>query len=154
MTVVTSRFSRAWVQRPEIVYIADPSDSRHSTGRSGAATAAPTAAGMPNPIAPPVSVSQSCAGAPAVAAASGTLDVLDSSTTIVRSGISAPITSATVAADNAPVGNSGRDAGATGAVLPGASSSANATSASAAPVCSASTCTSQPAGTRSLGFSG
>lgn len=47
MTVVTSRFSRAWLHNPEIVYIADPSDSRHNTGRSGAATAAPTAAGMP-----------------------------------------------------------------------------------------------------------
>ena len=36
------------------------------TGRSGQATAAPTATGSPCPIAPPVSVSQSCRGAPAV----------------------------------------------------------------------------------------
>src|SRR5271156_2279331 len=154
MTVVTLRFSRAWVHRPEIVYIADPSDSRHSTGRSGAATAAPTAVGIPYPMAPPVRVSQSCAGAPAVAAVSGTPDVLDSSTTITCSGISAPTTSATVAAVNAPVGSCGRDGAATAAAVPGATSSASAVNASAAPLCSASTWTPQPSGTRSLGLPG
>jgi len=44
--VVTLSVSRAWVHNPEIVYIADPSDSKQSTGRSGAATAAPTAVGI------------------------------------------------------------------------------------------------------------
>ena len=52
--------------------------------------------------------------------------MFDSSTTIARSGISAPITSAADAEVSAPVGNCGRDAAATGAVVPGASSSANA----------------------------
>ena len=37
-----------------------PSDSRHTTLRSGHATAAPTASGSPVPIAPPGFVSQSC----------------------------------------------------------------------------------------------
>ena len=90
-------------------------------------------------MAPPVSVSQSCAGAPAVAAASGTPEVLDSSTTIARSGMSAPIASATATEVSAPVGNCGRDGAATAAVVPGATSSANAVKASAAPACSAST---------------
>src|ERR1700684_1789965 len=154
MTVVTLRFSRACVHRPEIVYIAEPSDSRHSTGRSGAATAAPTAAGIPYPMAPPVRVNQSCAGAPAVAAVSGTLEVLDSSTTITCSGINAPITSATDAAVRAPVGSCGRDGAATAAAMPGATSSASGAHAAAAPVCPASTWTLQPSGTRSLGLPG
>src|SRR5438445_11156601 len=105
-------------------------------------------------MAPPVSVSQSCAGALAVAAVSGTPDVLDSSTTMTFSGISAPTTSATDMAVSAPAGSCGRDSSATAAVVPGASSSANAIKASAAPLYSASTSTSQPAGTRSLGLSG
>ena len=151
---MTFRFSRAWVHNPEIVYSADPSDSRHSTGRSGAASAAPTAAGMPYPIAPPVSVSQSCAGAPAVACGSSTPEVFDSSTTIARSGSSAPTTSAADADVSAPGGSCGRDAAATGATVPGATSSATAANAAAAPLYSASTCTSQPAGTRSLGMPG
>ena len=47
-----------------------PSASRARTGRSGQASAAPVASGRPWPIAPPVRVSQSCGGAPAVAAGS------------------------------------------------------------------------------------
>jgi len=65
-----------------------------------------------------------------------------------------PITSAADAEVSAPVGSCGREAAATEATVPGAISSANATSASAAPLCAASTCTSQPAGTRSLGMFG
>ena len=60
---------RAWVHNACSVYIALPSAWRQSTGRSGAATAAPVAIGRPMPMAPPVRVSQSCAGAPAVAPA-------------------------------------------------------------------------------------
>ena len=49
---------------------------------------------MPCPIAPPVSVSTSWRGAPAVAAGSANPEVLDSSAMIARSGSSAPTTSA------------------------------------------------------------
>src|SRR6185437_14329945 len=105
-------------------------------------------------MAPPVSVSQSWAGAPAVAAGSSTPDVFDSSTTTALSGNSAPTTSAIDAEVRAPVGSAGRDAVATGATVPGATSSANAAKAAAAPLYSDSTCTSQPAGTRSLGMPG
>ena len=47
ITVVTFRPSRAWVHSAWNVYMAEPSASRLSTGRSGAATAAPVATGMP-----------------------------------------------------------------------------------------------------------
>ena len=78
------------------------------TGRSGHATAAPTAAGSPCPIAPPVSVSQSCLGAPAVFAGSSVPDVIASSETIAPSGRIAPTASATVSAVSGPVGGAGR----------------------------------------------
>ena len=54
MIVVTSSPSRAIVHSAWIVYIAEPSASRQTTGRPGAPTAAPVAAGSPQPIAPPV----------------------------------------------------------------------------------------------------
>ena len=54
MIVVTSSPSLAIVHNAWIVYIAEPSASRHTTGRPGAPTAAPAAAGRPQPIAPPV----------------------------------------------------------------------------------------------------
>ena len=73
---------------------------------------------------------------------------------MARSGNSAPITSAADADVRAPDGNCGRDSLTTGAVVPGATSSANTAKASPAPLFSASTCTSQPAGTRSLGMPG
>jgi hypothetical protein len=75
ITTVTSSSSRAMVQSDWIVYIAEPSPSSAMTGRSGEAIAAPTATGSPCPIAPPVSVSTSCRGAPAVWAASVTPEV-------------------------------------------------------------------------------
>ena len=68
MTVVTSSCSLACVHSAEIVYMALPSASSARTGRPGQAIAAPVASGRPWPMAPPVSVSQSCGGAPAVAA--------------------------------------------------------------------------------------
>ena len=79
MTVVTSSCSRACVHSAESVYMALPSASSASTGRSGQAIAAPVASGSPWPMAPPVSVSQSCGGAPAVAPGSHSPDVLASS---------------------------------------------------------------------------
>ena len=54
MIVVTSRPSRAWVHSDWIVYMAEPSASRLTTGRPAAPIAAPVAAGMPQPIEPPV----------------------------------------------------------------------------------------------------
>ena len=58
--------SRACVQSACSVYIALPSASRQTTLRSGQATAAPVASGMPWPIAPPVRREPACGGAPAV----------------------------------------------------------------------------------------
>ena len=66
--VVTSSCSRAIVHSDWIVYIAEPSPWSARTGRSGHATAAPTATGRPWPMAPPVRVSTSWRGAPAVCA--------------------------------------------------------------------------------------
>ena len=81
ITVVTSRFSRAWVHNDWSVYIALPSASRDSTFRSGQATAAPVATGIPWPMAPPVRQSQSWTGPPAVAPGMKIPEVLASSDT-------------------------------------------------------------------------
>jgi hypothetical protein len=86
-TTVTSRFSRAIVQRAWTVYIAAPSPFRLSTLRSGAATAAPTASGRPMPIAPPVRASTSCGRAVAVPAATPAPEVTASSQMIAPSGM-------------------------------------------------------------------
>ena len=86
ITVVTFSCSRACVHSAVSEYIALPSDSRQSTGRSGHATAAPVATGRPCPIAPPVTVRMSWRGEPAVAHGSDLPDVIDSSATIARSG--------------------------------------------------------------------
>ena len=58
--MVTFRPSRAWVQSACRVYMALPSASRQTTGRSGQAMAAPVASGRPQPMAPPVTWSQLC----------------------------------------------------------------------------------------------
>ena len=87
ITVVTSSFSRAWVHRLWIVYIAEPSACRLITRRPGAATAAPVEIGMPPPIAPPVTVSQSCGAAPCVAPTKARPNVTASFTMIAWSGI-------------------------------------------------------------------
>ena len=75
-------------------------------------TAAPVARGSPIPMAPPVRVSQSCRGAPAVAPAMNRPDVLPSSTTIVPSGRVAPTAAARDSAERPPVGRPGRPGGA------------------------------------------
>src|SRR5690606_40159847 len=59
LPILTSRPSLACVQSAWTVYMPLPSASSDSTLRSGHATAAPVAAGMPKPIAPPVRSSQS-----------------------------------------------------------------------------------------------
>ena len=94
MTVVMSSCSRACVHSADAVYMALPSASSASTGRSGQAIAAPAASGRPWPIAPPVSVSQSCGGAPRSRRAGTVPEVFASSQTMAPSGSSAPITAA------------------------------------------------------------
>ena len=91
ITTVTLSCSRAIVQSDWIVYRAEPSASSAMTGRSGHAIAAPTATGSPWPIAPPVRVSQSCLGAPAVLAGKAPAEVIASSERIAPSGNIAPI---------------------------------------------------------------
>ena len=94
ITVVTSRPSRAWVHSDWSVYMALPSASRHSTWRSGHATAAPVATGRPWPMAPPVRQSQSWRGAPAVAPDTKIPEVFPSSLTMAPSGSRAPMAAA------------------------------------------------------------
>ncbi len=85
--------------------------------RSGQATAAPVATGMPWPMAPPVRVSQSWGGHPAVAPATNSPAVLPSSETMAPSGSSAPRAAAIDCARRAaPVGASGRAAAGPGDV--------------------------------------
>ncbi len=60
INVVTSSLSRACVHSAWTVYMALPSPSSVTTLRSGQATAAPVASGMPMPIEPPMFWSQSC----------------------------------------------------------------------------------------------
>src|SRR6516225_5968215 len=120
MTVVMSRPSRACVHSAEIVYIALPSASSAMTGRCGQAMAAPAASGSPWPIAPPVSVSQSCGGAPAVAAGRNRPDVTASSETIAPSGSSAPMTAAAVCGVRSPRGSPGRAAAWAAGAVPSA----------------------------------
>ena len=84
-----------------------PSASRHSTGRSGQATAAPVASGRPWPIAPPVRHSQSWGGAPAVAPDRRAQRCSPSSLTTAPSGSRAPMAAARLCGSSAPVGRSG-----------------------------------------------
>src|SRR5215468_9459126 len=67
-----------------------PSPSRQITFRSGQATAAPVASGIPRPIEPPMLLSQSWGGAPAVMRKKPRPVVTDSSATMAPSGRSAP----------------------------------------------------------------
>ena len=156
MTVVTSSPSRAWVHSDCSVYMALPSACRLRTWRSGQATAAPVATGMPWPMAPPVRLSQSWGGAPAVAPGTKIPAVFPSSLTIAPSGSRAPTAAATVSASSAPVGRPGR-AGVRppgrlgGAPRASANASRAAGTSSAAP---ASTCTSHPSGTSTPGSPG
>src|SRR5262245_10432481 len=107
MTTVMSSCSRAMVHKAEMVYSALPSDCSATTGRCGAAMAAPTATGSPCPIAPPVSVSTSCGGDAAVASGNNRPLVLASSEMIAFSGNSAPTTDAQLSDLTGPLGSSG-----------------------------------------------
>src|SRR5262245_13348613 len=107
-TVVMSRPSRAWVQSAWTVYMPLPSPSRHTTFRSGHATAAPVASGRPRPIEPPMLFIQSCGGAPAVMRKKPRPVVTDSSATIAPSGKRAPSEAASVSGVSGPVGSAGR----------------------------------------------
>src|SRR6201986_3951246 len=85
--VSTLRFSRAWVQRDWMVYMALPSPTMQITLRSGQATAAPVATGVEKPIEPPMFCSQSWGFAAAVGGKKPRPVVMDSSTMMAFSGI-------------------------------------------------------------------
>ena len=107
-------------------------------------------------MAPPVRVSQSWGGAPAVAPATNKPDVFPSSTTMAFSGSTAPMAAASVSVVRAPVGRSGRTAPPAGAPLctaPSASARASSAAGASSPG-RTKVCTVQPGGTRSLGFPG
>src|SRR6201993_2276449 len=102
--VTTLRFSRAWVHRDWIVYMALPSPTMHMTLRSGQATAAPVATGVEKPIEPPMFCSQSCGAEAAVGGEERRLVVTDSSTAMAFSGIAQAIAWAIEVRLRAPVG--------------------------------------------------
>src|ERR1700759_3663181 len=102
--VRTLRFSRAWVHKDWIVYIALPSPYMKLTVRSGQATAAPVATGVEKPIEPPMFCSQSCGLAAAVGGKKPRPVVIDSSTMMALSGIAIAIACAIEAWVSAPVG--------------------------------------------------
>src|ERR1035437_2852090 len=85
-----------------------PSAVRHSTLRSGQATAAPTARGNAIPIEPPVLPSQSWGGDAWVAAIRPRPDVIDSSTTITFYAKRAPTDAASPGSVIFPLGIGGR----------------------------------------------
>src|ERR1700723_3490364 len=109
-TVVTFNPSRALVHNACSVYMLLPSAVRHSTPRSGAATAAPTASGNAIPIEPPVFPSQSCGATPRDAAIIPRPDVIASSTTMQFSGSNAATVVASPANVISPVAAAGRSA--------------------------------------------
>src|SRR5580704_2412241 len=100
----TLRFSRAWVHRDWMVYIALPSPTMQITLRSGQATAAPVATGVEKPIEPPMFCNQSCGLADAVGGKKPRPVVMDSSTMMAFSGIAIAIACAIEACVSAPVG--------------------------------------------------
>src|SRR5690349_9701194 len=112
--------------------MAEPSASSEITGRPGAATAAPVAAGRPQPIAPPVRYSQSCSGAAAVRSTKNADAVTASSTTIAPSGNNAPTAAVSESTFSSPVGGAGRSGGVTGGGAGASSASASASSAATA----------------------
>src|SRR5262245_17448590 len=101
-----------------------PSPSSKITLRSGPATEAPVAQVNPTPTDPPMTLSQSWGGAPAVVLPNPRPEVTDSSTMIAFSGSSAPTTAPTPSGVIGPLGNAGRDNSAThaGGVLSALSS--------------------------------
>ena len=106
-TVVTFSPSRACVHNACAVYSPEPSACKLITRRSGHATAAPTAAGGPWPIAPPVSARCANGGASSDSAQYAVPDVSDSSTMIASAGCSAATTAHSLLALSRPVGSAG-----------------------------------------------
>src|SRR5215468_6700755 len=84
-----------------------PSPSRQTTFRSGQATAAPVATGIPMPIDPPIFESQSCGAAARVGAKKPRPVVTASSTTIAFSGNRAASDAPRVSGLMAPVAGFG-----------------------------------------------
>src|SRR5690348_15125922 len=133
-----------------------PSPSRQTTLRSGQATAAPVASGIPIPIDPPMFDSQSCGAADLVGAKKPRPVVTASSATIAFSGNSAPSDAPSASDVIAPEPVAAVLSLTTGAgvrIAPTASASA-----SSAPIESSSgrdsTCPSQSGGVSTLGLSG
>src|ERR1700757_5520318 len=92
-----------------------PSPSRQTTLRSGQATAAPVATGMPMPIEPPIFESQSWGAAARVGAKKPRPVVTASSTTIAFSGNSAASDAPSASEVIAPVAGFGGGPSLTGA---------------------------------------
>src|SRR5260370_38264155 len=99
--------SRACVHSACTVYIALPSACNDTTRRSGQATAAPVASGMPSPIEPPMFDSQSCGAADLVGAKKPRPVVTASSATIALSGSNAPIEAPSAPEVMSPVAGAG-----------------------------------------------
>src|ERR1700731_1175689 len=107
-----------------------PSPSRQTTLRSGQATAAPVASGMPSPIEPPMFDSPSGGAAALVGAKKPRPVVTASSATIAFSGSSAPSEAPSASEVIAPVAGAGGLSLTTGAgVMRAPTSSAKASSA-------------------------
>ena len=102
-SVVMLSCSRACVHSDWIVYIAEPSAWILTTGRSGHATAAPVAIGMPMPIEPPMFCSQVCGCALRVEGKNPRPVETPSSTTIAFSGIRLPSDCASVSESILPL---------------------------------------------------
>src|SRR6185312_476856 len=155
-TVVTSSPSRACVHSACIVYMPLPSPSRQTTLRSGQATAAPVASGRPNPIDPPILLSQSCGAADLVGAKKPRPVVTASSATIAFSGSKAPSEAPSASEVIAPVpGPDGLSLTTGAGVLLAPTASASASSAAIeSSLGRDSTCPSQPGGVSTLGLSG
>src|ERR1700760_123417 len=154
--VRTLRFSRAWVHRDWMVYIALPSPTMQITLRSGLATAAPVATGGEKPIEPPMFCSQSCGLDAAVGGKKPRPVVMDSSTMIALSGIAIAIAWAIEAWVSAPVGlvNSIRFCGLTSdGLAPTALASASSAATEFSPH-AVMRWTSQPSGFSMLGLFG
>ena len=94
------------VQSDCTVYIALPSPIKANTLRLGQATAAPTAAGKPQPIAPPVMSMQSCGAACGRVLANWRPEVTASSTMMAFSGKVAAMMAPKCSTEGVPVGKS------------------------------------------------
>ena len=151
-----SSASRACVHKACTVYIALPSACSETTRRSGQATAAPVASGIPSPIEPPMLDIQSCGIADLVGAKKPRPVVTASSATIALSGNRAPSDWPSASEVIAPVAGGAGLSFVTGAGVARAPTSSHSHSKAWMWSSSgrASTCPSQPSGVSWLGLFG